>query len=146
MKSWREKGGESCVQLVTLLKVEDAMFPFTKTPEVITNLLITIYALLSNFWNILDLRAFLPRPGPPRGFSLSPRPTDFYPAPPCPAEKCFAPHIPGRLPKGALHLTRRCPFNPIYPSTYSTTVLRPSEVAFFISIRFWRPWEEKLVN
>ena len=37
---------------------------------------------------------------PPRGFSLSPRPADFYPcpSPPRPTEKCFAPHIPGIQP------------------------------------------------
>ena len=52
--SEEEKEGKasiwSCVQLVTLLKIEDEMFSFIKTPEGITNLPITIYTLLSNFW------------------------------------------------------------------------------------------------
>ena len=51
--SEEEKGGKasiwSYVHLVTLLKIEGAMFSFIKTPEGITNLPITIYALLSNF-------------------------------------------------------------------------------------------------
>ena len=90
------------------------MFSCIKTPEGITNLPITIYALLSIFWISGCMRFFADshsRPAPPR-----PSPRIFTLAPPRPAEKCFAPHIPGRLPKGALHLTRRCPFNPIYPS------------------------------
>merc|ERR1712212_24323 len=72
----------SCVQLVTLLKIEDAIFSFIKTQEGITNLPITIYALLSNFWISGFTRFFaLPQPRPPCGFSLSPRPADFYPCP-----------------------------------------------------------------
>ena len=38
----------SYVHIVTLLKIEGAMFSFIKTPEGITNLPIAIYALLSN--------------------------------------------------------------------------------------------------
>ena len=61
----------SCVQLVTLLKVEDVMFSFIKTPEGITNLPKTIFGSV-------DLPAFLPCPArtAQRSFIL---------APPCPA-------------------------------------------------------------
>ena len=91
--SEEEKEGKasiwSYVHLVTLLKIEGAMFSFIKTPEGITNLPMTIYALLSNFWISGFTRFFAPpRPGPPRGFSLSPRPADFYP---CPAPQKNAP-------------------------------------------------------
>ena len=52
--SEEEKEGKasiwSYVQLVTLLKIEDAIFSFIKTPEGITNPPITNYVLLSNFW------------------------------------------------------------------------------------------------
>ena len=51
--SEEEKEGKasiwSYVQLVTLLKIEDAIFSFIKTPEGITNPPIT-NVLLSNFW------------------------------------------------------------------------------------------------
>ena len=61
------------------------MFSFIiETPEGITNLPITIFALLSNFW-ISGFRRFF---APPRGFSLSPPPADFYP---CPAPQKNAP-------------------------------------------------------
>ena len=100
--SEEEKEGKasiwSYVHLVTLLKIEGAMFSFIKTPEGITNLPITIYALLSNFWISGFTRFFAPpRPGPPRGFSLSPPPAPriFILAPPRPAGKSSAPHIPG---------------------------------------------------
>ena len=55
-------------------------FPFRKTPEGITNLPITIYALLSNFCISGFTRFFAPT----RGFSLSPRPASqiFTLAPP----------------------------------------------------------------
>ena len=62
------------------------MFSLIKTPNCNTNPLIAIYALLSNFLISRFTRFFAPpRPGPPRGFSSSPRP----------AEKNSAPHIPG---------------------------------------------------
>ena len=89
--SEEEKEGKasiwSYVHLVTLLKIEGAMFSFIKTPEGITNLQKTIYALLSNFWISGFTRFFAPpRPGPPRGFSSSPRPADFRLCP-APLEK-----------------------------------------------------------
>ena len=51
---------------------------------------------MTNVWISGFTRFF----APPRGFSLSPRPADFYPcpSPPRPTEKCFAPHIPGIQP------------------------------------------------
>ena len=51
------------------------MFSLIKTPYCNTNPPVTIYALLSNFWISWFTRFFAPpRPGPPRGFSSSPRP------------------------------------------------------------------------
>ena len=90
--SEEEKEGKasiwSYVHLVTLLKIEGAMFSFIKTPEGITNLPITIYALLSNFWISGFTRFFAPpRPGPPRGFFIfaPPHPAPLEKAPPRPS-------------------------------------------------------------
>ena len=51
------------------------MFSLIKTPYCNTNPPVTIYALLSKFWISRFTRFFAPpRPGPPRGFTSSPRP------------------------------------------------------------------------
>ena len=89
--SEEEKEGKasiwSYVHLVTLLKIEGAMFSFIKTPEGITNLPITIYALLSNFWISQFTRSFAPAdfhlllatPSPaPQIFVLAPLIPDYH--------------------------------------------------------------------
>ena len=85
--SEEEKEGKaniwSCALLVILLKIEDVMFSFIKTPEGITNLPITIYALLSNFWISGFTRFFAPpRTAPPRTapriFTLAPPRTTCF--------------------------------------------------------------------
>ena len=63
---------------MTLLKIEDAMFSFVKTPEGITNLPIANTHFCRIFGSV-DLRAF------------SPRPADFTLAPPRPAPQKNAP-------------------------------------------------------
>ena len=88
--SEEEKEGKasiwSCVQLVTLLKIEDAMFSFINTPEGITNLPIANTHFCRIFGSV-DLRAFSPRPAPdrPADFHSRPAPRIFTLAPPRPA-------------------------------------------------------------
>ena len=86
--SEEEKEGKasiwSCVQLVTLLKIEDAMFSIIKTSEGITNLPITNHALLSNFWISGFTRFFAPPRTAPRILTLAlPRRKMLRPAHPC---------------------------------------------------------------
>ena len=90
--SEKEKEGKasiwSCEELVTLVKIEDTIFSFKRTPQ-------------GTFVECRDQWIYaLFCPAPPRGFSLSPRPTDLYPcpSPPRPTEKCCATHIPGIQP------------------------------------------------
>ena len=80
--SEKEKEGKA------LLKIEDTIFSFKRTPQ-------------GTFVECRDQWIYtLFCPAPPRGFSLSPRPTDLYPcpSPPRPTEKCCATHIPGIQP------------------------------------------------
>ena len=66
-----------------------------KTPEGIANLLFTIYALLSNFLDHWIYALFRPAPDRPADFHSRPAPPRRFLPLPRPAEKCFAPHIPG---------------------------------------------------
>ena len=88
--SEEEKEGKasiwSYVHLVTLLKIEGAMFSFIKTPEGITYLPITIYALLSIVWISGFTRFFAP---PRRKIAIfgpnmdQPGSVDIFPPPRC---------------------------------------------------------------
>ena len=104
-----------------------------KTPEGITNLPITIYGPLSNFWISGFTRFFAPpRPGPPRGFSLSPRPTPlrgFLPLP-RPASQKNAPPRTSLLCSISLSLDRDTGNVNIWTKISCNSVFRPLHTTF----------------
>ena len=65
---------------------------------IICNIIFLHLRTFVKLWELVDLRAFSPRPAPPRGFSPLPRPTL-----PRPVEKKAALHIPALFVSLMLH-------------------------------------------